>query len=93
MIKGSFLLWFWVKKNKKKQTAWALPDGPWVDKKIKILPYIITFYSDNDLKLKFVKANKVDISTKEANIKKIGIEANSPPLGPFIWQKAQVLEG
>ena len=64
MIKGSFLLWFWVKKQKKNR----LPDGPWVDKKM--LLYIITFYRDNDLKLKFVKANKVDISTKEANIKK-----------------------
>ena len=56
--------WFRVKK-----TAWGLPDIPRVDKKINMIPYIIAFYKDNYLKLKFVRGKKVDILTKEANAK------------------------
>ena len=53
MTKGTFCIGF---ESKKYRTALRLPDGgPWVDKQIYILPYIITFYRDNDLKLKFVK--------------------------------------
>ena len=44
--------------------------SPRVDKKIYILPYIIAFYRDNDLKLKFGRVEKVNILTKEANAKK-----------------------
>ena len=36
-------------------------------KKIIILAYIIAFYKDNDIKLKFVRGKKVYIFTKEAN--------------------------
>ena len=43
------------------------PVGPWVDKKINISQYIIAYYRDNYLKLKFVRGKKVDILTKEAN--------------------------
>ena len=38
-----------------------------VDQKINILPYIIAFYRDNYLKLKFVMGKKFDILNKEAN--------------------------
>ena len=38
-------------------------------KKINIIPYIITFYWDNDLKLKFVRGGKADTLTKESNAK------------------------
>ena len=41
-----------------------------MDKKIYILPYIIAFYRDNDLKLEFGRVEKVNILTKEANAKK-----------------------
>ena len=43
-------------------------------KKINILPHIIAFYRENDLKLKFGRGKKVDILTKEANAKN-GIKA------------------
>ena len=44
-------------------------------KKINIWPYI-AFYRENDLKLKFVRENKVDLLTKDANAKtKFGIKA------------------
>ena len=56
-------------KNKY-QNALGLPDGSRVNKKINILPYIIAFYRDNDLKSKFVRGKKVDILTKEAIAKK-----------------------
>ena len=56
-------------RPKKTRTAWELPVGLRVDKKNNILPYIIAFYRDNDLKLKFVRGKKVDILTKEANAK------------------------
>ena len=45
-------------------------------KKINITPYIITFYWDNDLKLKFVRGEKADILTN-ANAKKSGIKAKN----------------
>ena len=56
-----------VSSKKKYRDAWELPDGPWVDKKIYILPNIIAFQIDNDLQLKFVSGKKVDIWTKEVN--------------------------
>ena len=48
-----------------------MPDVPWVDKKINILPNIIAPHRDNDLKLKFVSGKKVDILTMEVNAKQI----------------------
>ena len=49
--------WFLQSKNKYRTAYWSL-----VGQKINILPYIIAFYRDNDLKLKFVREKKVDIS-------------------------------
>ena len=47
---GTIIALFWVKEKNS-----GLPDGPWVDKKINILPNIIAFHRDNDHKLKFEK--------------------------------------
>ena len=71
-IKEAFCIGFELKKYR---TAWGMPDGPWVDKEINILPNLIAFHRDNDIKLKFVRRKKVIILTKEVNAKKIGMKA------------------
>ena len=64
------ILIYEIIRSRLNRLAWGQPDGPWVDKKINILTNIIAFHRGNDLKLKFIRENNVDILTKEVNAKK-----------------------
>ena len=54
-----------------------------MDQKINILPFIIAFYRDNDLKLKFVRAKKSWHINQGSQCQKYGIKAKQ--ISAYIW--------